>query len=329
MRARESDRCDALETGWKQRRRRSRLKRAGLLLPMAAIGAALVLGSSDPWSRWVIAVALAVLVLVLIFCPEAVKDLPFKSIGFAGLNVAINGPTPAVGDEEQEKGVSPAADPPTEDWQERWLAMRWALERKLAYLVKHTLPDHLPLVDPGRPTEGGDRPFATIGSLEHDGLLLSADARTASIALSLSLTDLEVMNEESVRSTIEAGEELTRTLRLRVFNQLVAKQMEILGWRKKRGIRNARRKTSRFSRGPDSVEIVSLFGTPDGDLVRKWVARKRRHPGTLIVTPIWPGTSTSSSQDGSVVRFDQLAPVLAQRFPVQQEAEGGGDAGSP
>jgi hypothetical protein len=274
---------------------------AGLLA--VAIGTAVVvviwMSTDASLFRWATTAVVLLVVLLVLLEPGALKELPFKSLELpGGLKFELHDTT---ADAEEDLD----SETRSTELSQRWLDVRWKLEYKLAYLAKHTLPDHFRVLG----EENDAQPFATIGSLKHDKFLSKDDATVATLTLALSPTDLRAMQEDDVRELLGAAETLAGALRVRVFRGFLRKVIEGRGWVSvEDGLRWVVTANER------QVMVVPLFGRRNSRLVAshaKKLAKVTAMP-TLIVLPMTPGTTTSApAPDGrGVVQFDQFAAAV-------------------
>jgi hypothetical protein len=157
------------------------------------------------------------------------------------------------------------------------------LEEKLAYLAKHTLPDHLPLIDPGADDIGNSRSFVNIGSLYRDQFLDQDDVKVATVALSLSPIDLRDTDPDELSHVLQASERLAHVIRARVFQKLVQKWLKAKGWtiRRSRGLR-----WSVETPEEQELVLVPVFGAPKSDLVdrrRRSLIDDEATPALIVV----------------------------------------------
>ena len=279
-------------------------------MPLTAAAVVLVWASpgSAPF-RAAITSAVAVAGAVIATKPDVFRSLPLKSISLPlGIGFELRD-MPQIEEETNETTLDQSA--PLAD---RWLQVRWKIERKLAYIAKHTLPDHLPLVDPKAEAHGRTRPFVTLGSLVEDGWLSKDEARVLTYALALSPSDLTTVAKTEVDDLLAAAERVAHVMRARVFQQLVGRFIDGRdGWRvvDRSGLR------STVESGPVRFVVVPVFGTRNGPLVARQVERLRdaEIDHAIVVVPCYPGTSPRppAQRPGPyVVRLDQLADLVAE-----------------
>jgi hypothetical protein len=292
--------------------RRRRLLELALVGSLALVSVLILWTALDDWRFQTAAtVLIAVLALVLVLDPEVLRVIPVESVKLPlGLEFGL----PAAGsDEEEERDTS--SDAARGDLEQRWLDVRWKFEYKLAYLAKHTLPDHVPYLDERRrDAPGAARSFANIGSLHHDGYLEPDAARVATLVLALSPTDLNLTKRDELEKLLTTAEQLARVIRARVFQGLVAQYIRRRGWT----LENMAGLRWTVRASPDrQLLVVPVFGTSQG-FADKHVARLARETAmrSLVVVPNPPGGGGAlrlpdkESSDPAVVRFSQIEDAV-------------------
>jgi hypothetical protein len=286
-----------------------------VVLPLLASVVVIVWAApgSAPFRAAVTAI-IVVVAVVLLLRPSLFRALPFKSVSLpGGFSYELFDRSIAEEEPDETSGASGASLLAAGDMADRWLAVRWKLERKLTYLAKHTLPDHLPLIDAKSAAQGDARPFLTAGSLVEDGLLDVEEATVLTYTLALSSADLETVNRVDLEQLLGAAERLAHVIRARVFQKLVAKFIDARpDWTvsERNGLRWI------MAVGQSSITIVPAFGPRNGELVAQQVARLTldQVERGVVVVPCYPGTTPMQIDDATgplVVRLDQLDEAVA------------------
>jgi len=284
-----------------------------ILGPLLVGAVVLVWASPGSWPfRGAITALLVVAAAVMVVKPELLQALPLKSLKLpGGFELELRDLQPI--EEETDERHPSHSDSLTD----RWLGVRWKIERKLAYLAKHTLPDHLPLINPKSGTRGDTRSFANIGSLVEDGWLGEDEARVLTYAIALSPIDLKTVDETDLEELLAAAERVAQVMRARVFQKFVGKYISTQdGWQvtERAGLRWTVRS------GQTQFVVVPVFGTRGGDLVEAQVHRLREYSieHAIVVVPCYPGTAGRPLRGGPgphVVRLDQLSELVSTLAP--------------
>jgi hypothetical protein len=204
----------------RSRKWRHWLLRVGFIV--LAIAAGLYIWGSSAFDKAALTIVVVVALCGLLFEPDIRKF--FKSIELlAFLKVELTD-YPFTDQPEPEKTDSQESehDKPT-----RWLNARLKLEWKIAYLAKHTLPDHLPIIEEQAKISGYNRPYANVGSLLYDGFLDRAEAERADLLLGTSwLIIAGNPKDNATEALLREAEDLARTVRAKVFRRLVEKYLK-------------------------------------------------------------------------------------------------------
>jgi hypothetical protein len=195
---------------------------------------------------------------------------------------------------------------------DKWLAARLQLEAKIAYLAKHTLPDHLPIIDPQANDTGYSRPYANVGSLLYDKLLSEGEAQRASLLLSTPWPVIASGPAKMEKSLVRDAEDLARTVRAKVFRRLVHRYIE----NQNHGDLTEKEDQLILYHDRARITIWPTWGSANADLTKKRIARLNDKDRGIVVIPKFPKTESITPQTSNgatlLVTLDNLGPALRQ-----------------
>ena len=195
---------------------------------------------------------------------------------------------------------------------DKWLAARLNLEAKIAYLAKHTLPDHLPIINPQAAATGYSRPYANVGSLLYDKLLSEGEAQRASFLLSTPWPIIASGPENTEKKLVRDAEDLARTVRAKVFRRLVCQYIE------GQHLGNLTEKGDRLILDHDGARITiwPTWASKNSDLTKNRIARLNDKDGGVVVIPTFPKMRPIAPQASNgatlLVTLEYLEQALRQ-----------------
>jgi hypothetical protein len=259
---------------------------------------------SWPLTIVIIAVAGPLLVrpeLIRRLKPTGVK-LPFLEVTFA------ESYQPSEETEQPEAGETPGR--PGRDEEVRWVAAQMKIQRKLAYLIKHTIPAY---EDAREPAKAPHVAFATIGSLLHDEYIDAAEAERLQLILTSPWALIAAQPVARRAELLAVAENLAQTMRAKVLKRMVVKDLKAASGHL--SIEDEDAKGRLFVRFPSGklTEVWPTWGRPDLSLVKARLS-KLSSGGGIVVTPFAaPSAALADTQPDGVllVSLADLPRVLS------------------
>jgi hypothetical protein len=251
---------------------------------------------------WPLTLVVCAIAVPLIARPGLIGQLQPASLKLPFLEVTFTSPYQP-SDEAEQPDPGEVHGETDRTGEARWLAAQMRIQRKLAYLVKHTLPAY---EDAREPRKAPHVPFATIGSMEYDKYLDAAEAERLTFTLTSPWALIAVQPATRRDELLNIAENLAQTLRAKVLKQLVIKDLETAPDHLSVESQDSSGKLFvRFPKG-NLIEVWPTWGRPEGSLVRGRLS-SARSSFRIVVTPFEAPTATTSGASAKGAQVVSLA----------------------